>query len=241
MRWGDISIEEDDQGKYLGFRERLTKTRTGETSDTHDFIPKAYENIENPARCPVRLYKLFKEKRPAAMLTDEAPFYLAINNMATNFDKHAWYKVAPIGKNSLGSLLRHITIEGELKGRFTNHTARKTGITNLLHAGVAPSLITQFSGHKNVDSLKNYSSASTKQQREMANIVANPGRIIAPIAQNETYRIQCENVPRPISGDIPKENASVTNKSNASMISGLFSGANMSGCTFNINILTKNN
>ena len=241
MRWGDISIEEDDQGKYLQFRERATKTRTGETEDTRDFIPKAYENLENPARCPVRLFKLYKEKRPAAMARKESPFYLAVNNMATNFDIHKWYKNAPLGKNKLGMLLRHITSEGELKGRFTNHTARKTGITNLLHAGVAPTLIAQFSGHKNIDSLKNYATASTSQQREMANILANPGRIVAPIAHNEPQRIPSECISHPRSGDIPKENASVISKNNASMISGLFSGANMSGCTFNFKILTKNN
>ena len=90
------------------------------------------------------------------MLSEDAPFYLAVNNMANNFDLHSWYKNAPQGKNKLGSAMRDIARDADLKGKYSNHSLRKTGITNLLQAGVAPTLITQVSGHKNVGSLKNY-------------------------------------------------------------------------------------
>ena len=59
----------------------LQKTRTGETSGTHQraFRPKqfAHEDKEN---CPVEAYKLYRDQRPATMLHPEAPFYLAIDH-----------------------------------------------------------------------------------------------------------------------------------------------------------------
>ena len=175
-------------------------------------------------------------------MRDDAPFYLAINHRAKNLDTQKWYKAAPLGKNKLGKLLKDIATEGNLKGKFTNHSVRKTGITNLLHAGVPPTLITQVSGHKNVESIKNYAYASAKQQKAMANILANPGKVVSPITQNATFVPSFGNDPLPLTGEMPKENASLTvNTSSASSISGLFSGANLSGCTFNINILTANN
>ena len=132
-----------------------------------------------------------------------------------------------MGKNKLGRLLREITSDANLEGRFTNHAVRKTGITNLLHAGVPTNLVQQVSGHKSIESLKNYASASTEK------IVASVG--------NRTEPTVCyENQQMSISFDEQKENAGVIRKSsNASMVSGIFSGANLSGCTFNI--MTKQN
>ena len=48
LRWGDITICEDEHGRFLSFNERVTKTRQGETGDARDESPKAYENLKNP-------------------------------------------------------------------------------------------------------------------------------------------------------------------------------------------------
>ena len=242
LKWGDISVDQGDEGRYLKFRERTTKTRTGESSDTRSFIPKAYENQEKPYRCPVRLFQLFTEKRPPTMMYDGAPFYLAVNYSGKDLSRHAWYKAAPLGKNKLGQFLRDITSEAQLHGRFTNHAVRSTSIINLLYARFAPNLIQQMSGNKDVDSLKNYATASAKQQKMMSDILANPDKIESTISSSENNNIGRENNRMSVCSDKTNMSRKATDtSSNASMMTGLWSGANLSNCIFNISFVTKQN
>lgn len=60
-----------------------------------------------------------------------------------------------------------------VEGQKTNHSARKTTVTSLVHAGVPPTQVMQISGHKNVQSINNYSSASIKQQKQMSKIISD--------------------------------------------------------------------
>ena len=58
LLWGDVLLKEEGGVKFLEFVERQTKTRDGgETSGTRGFPPKAFENPEDPERCPVRTYR----------------------------------------------------------------------------------------------------------------------------------------------------------------------------------------
>jgi hypothetical protein len=55
----------------------------------------------------------------------------------------------------------------------TNHSARKTAVETLLHAGVAPTDVMQLTGHKNVQSLNSYAHLSTDQQHSISNLLSN--------------------------------------------------------------------
>ena len=169
---------EDESGRFLEFRERATKTRTGESKDARPFAPRAYANECNPARCPVELYHIYASHRPLSVMHDNAPFFLAVNNMLKHDnDPRLWFKVSPLGQNTIGSFMRSMAVEIGLKGKYTNHSVRKTSCTNLLQAGVSPTLIQQISGHKDVKSLTNYATASREQIREMGAILSNPQSI----------------------------------------------------------------
>ncbi|CAG2220379.1 unnamed protein product [Mytilus edulis] len=61
--------------------------------------------------------------------------------------------------------------EAGIQGRKVNHSARKTGITTLIHAGVQNTLVQQHSGHKSLSSINNYSSASFQQQKDMSKVL----------------------------------------------------------------------
>ena len=52
--WDDVTMKSDRDGRYLEFNERLTKTRTAETSkcSTRKFMPKIFTNTVNAERCP---------------------------------------------------------------------------------------------------------------------------------------------------------------------------------------------
>ncbi|CAH3176495.1 unnamed protein product, partial [Porites lobata] len=71
LRWGDIVLKTDSDGKeYLEYFERQTKTRTGEDPRNQRPIkPRMYANNDAISidRDPVRVYKMYKEKRPPSM------------------------------------------------------------------------------------------------------------------------------------------------------------------------------
>ena len=126
--------------------ERLTKTRDGNSSHLRAFAAKMFANKVYPERCPVKIYKEYRARRPPTMLTDDAPFYLGINYQRP-LDEQVWYKCQPVGLNTLGKFMKHMALEAGLPGRKTNHSVRKTTCTQLLHAGISPNEIIQLSGH----------------------------------------------------------------------------------------------
>ncbi|KAL9964319.1 hypothetical protein ACROYT_G027945 [Oculina patagonica] len=80
--WGDLQLKTDSEGnRFIEFnKERQTKTRTGENPrNIREKKPQMYENKSNADRCPVNAYLAYKDHRPAVMMSDESPFYLAVN------------------------------------------------------------------------------------------------------------------------------------------------------------------
>ncbi|CAC5377808.1 unnamed protein product [Mytilus coruscus] len=168
LRWGDIDLKTTSAGeKYLEFTERATKTRSGATSDARAFSPKMFENKGDP-RCPVSLYLMYAGKRPEKMKADDSKFYVGINNKGYGDE---WFINQPMGKNTLSNIIKSMTDEAGIQGRKVNHSARKTGITTLIHAGVQNTLVQQHSGHKSLSSINNYSSASFQQQKDMSKVL----------------------------------------------------------------------
>ena len=253
MQWGDITLKEDDTGRYLELRERCTKTRTGETKDAREFAPRAYENVENPDRCPVELYLKYASHRPVSTLIDEAPFFLAVNNMNKDIEKkRSWFKTSKIGRNSIAYFMKTMAQSAGLNGKLTNHSVRKTTCTKLLQAGITPTLIQQVSGHKDVRSISNYATASSHQIREMNRILSNTDSSIgAPAvtasdpspAISENVENIAENTGTSVSNTQlvrSSETRPAATVSYATMMmnarsttSGLFENANFQHCTFN--------
>ena len=78
LRWGDFTKVTDNEGGvvHIEWNERLSKTRTGNTSHLRAFKPKLFPNKSHPERCPLAALKLFEEKRPESMREPDSPFYL---------------------------------------------------------------------------------------------------------------------------------------------------------------------
>ena len=121
--------------EFLEYGERQTKTRLGDdTNDVRPIAPKMF-SLPNSDRCPVLTYKVFAEKRPTQMNFDEAPFYLAVNNIKTDsLDKKPWFKQSPVGVNKFNSIMKVISEKAELnKPRLKNHSGRKTMMQTLVN------------------------------------------------------------------------------------------------------------
>lgn len=82
-----------------------------------------------------------------------------------------WYKMQPLGKNSIGAIMREMSVAAGLSGRHTNHGGRRTMITNALDEGIDESKVMQLTGHKNVNSINEYRSLSHNQQKEISNVI----------------------------------------------------------------------
>ena len=101
MCWGDVKLCQTCTGQeYLEFNGRETKTRSGnDPRNVRAIAPKMFA-VPNNEKCPVKAYKVYAEKLPAEMKTDDVPFYLAVNNVKSGFGK-PWFKKAPVGVDKL--------------------------------------------------------------------------------------------------------------------------------------------
>ena len=175
MKWGDVTLHCDSDGnEFLQFQERQSVTCQGDNPvSVRDVHPEAWAT--NDARCPVALYKLYATLRPSDYSTSNSPFYLATNTKIPS-NKFPWFKRQPVGINKLGSLMKRMsTSAGFEQKRFTNHSARKFLVQKLSEQNIPPTQIMQISGHRNIQSVNNYSHISMSQHRSISGILS--GRV----------------------------------------------------------------
>ena len=235
LKWGDIVLKSDFSGKeYLEYcTERQTKTRPGDNpSNRRTVKPRMYDNqTVLPERNPVFLYKLYKEKRPEETLVEEAPFYLSINHV--NSEKLAlpqtkWFKPQPMGVNKLNSLMKDCALAAGIgtNKRITNHSARKTLVQTLQDHNIPPTQIVQITGHKNLQSVNNYSVLGDKQQETISSILSSTSskaaaqELVPHKSSESSSAITVPEIQKPMTECL--------------MPSTLFHGNHITGGTFNV-------
>ena len=149
-----------------------TKTRSGvDASKVRKVSPKMFSTSDE--REPVVAYKIYREKQPEKKMADDAPFYLEINHTKTDGSKKHWFKSAPMGVNELNTLMKTMTSKANINNeRLINHSARRHMIQKLNDSEIPPTHIMQLSGHKNVQSITNYSSLNLNQQKKISGILS---------------------------------------------------------------------
>ena len=180
MCWGDVKLCQTSTGQeYLEFNERETKTcSVNNPRNIRTIAPKMFAVLNNE-KCPVKAHKVYAEKRPAEMKTDDAPFYLVVKNAKSGFGK-PWLKKAPVGVTKHNTLMKTMAQKAELGPNLKNHSGRKTMIQTLVNNDVPPTDFMQLPGHKNVQSITSYSTVSQKQQLNMFHTLT--GLILGEIA-----------------------------------------------------------
>ena len=128
-----------------------------------------------------------------------------------------------------------------------NHFARKTSIAKLLHNDVHPIHVVQLSGHKNLESLNHYNTASPDQQLEMSNIISGrpkPKSTNGPITQSPASArnpsplevdFRCQHQNHSVSVTSKSQNIT-SNTTNEDLIAAIFRGATLSKNIINIDI-----
>ena len=178
VTWGDITLKVDNSGQeFIEYNERQTKTRTGENiRNIREKCPRAWSNPDDSNKCPVAAFKLFKEKRPMNYSTSTDPYYIAPVTNDTNPDlTERWFLRQPVGVNKLSSLMTNMAKNAGLDThkKLTNHSARKYLVQTLRDQNVAPTSIMQVTGHKNVNSITNYSCLSEENQHYISDLLSH--------------------------------------------------------------------
>ena len=181
------------------------------------------------------------------MCNDDSPLFLAIRYNIDDFvTDRVWYHPRRLGKKQIGEFLSkaRACLESSnpstSKGKISNHSARKTTITNLLHSNINTLHVQQLSGHKKLESLNNYNVPSAKQQHFMSNII---GGATAAVQQQVHTQQNSANQKNTTKVDFTINNDSVispTLEKELSKpwdpVSALFSGATFNNCTISIAI-----
>ena len=225
MCWGDVCLKSDSNGnEFLELVERATKTRTGENiRDVRKKQPRAWANTDDPSRCPVEAYKLYAAKRPPQYCNENDPFYIAtVTNNPRPTHSERWFISQPVGKNKLCALMSTMCDRAGLSGdrRLTNHSTRKYLIQRLDDANIPPTHIMQITGHRNVNSITNYSTISDAHQKQISHIISGSRKTDTAITastsafnnnrpQPENQVLQVANTKHPDVGSQPGPSHSI--------------------------------
>ena len=126
---------------------------------------------KNPASFPVKAFELYLSKlNPSLDSLWQRP--KAFDNF--NESDSVWYCNAPLGKNTLGSLMKTISVEYKLSKVYTNHCIRSTAVSVLDNNNFQARQIMLVSGHKSETSIRSNSRQLTEcKQTEISHTLTS--------------------------------------------------------------------
>ena len=155
------------------------------------------------------------------MLKMTGPFYLSIKTNRRPRD-NVWFNVQPMEENKINDMKKSIMANTLLESsdkKFTNHSARKTVVSELKKANVERSGIPKVTGHKNIQSLDDYDEANEDEKRQLSYAISGTNNINPqPPVSREVHSRQkplASSAQKPIS--IPNSAAFGLNQSSTSL------------------------
>ena len=79
---------------------------------------------------------------------------------------------------------------------YTNHSLRAYGATTLFQGKVPEKVIQQRTGHKSINSLRQYERTTETQLLDVSNVLSNNSKLksVVPVAQGDDYSTNSSNV-----------------------------------------------
>ncbi|CAG2251361.1 KCTD1_15 [Mytilus edulis] len=154
-----------DEGKEYVHKISSEMTKNHQGVDEEDFEPEGGRMYATGTpMCPVLSFKKYLDK----LNPNQTAFWQRPRDSFDEEDE-IWYENKPLGKNTLGSMMKNISESANLCKSYTNHCVRATCITVLSDSGFEARHIVTISGHRNEQSVQNYvRDTSTAQKRDMS-------------------------------------------------------------------------
>ena len=146
-----------------------------------------------------------------------------------------WHCNSPLGKNTLGSVMKTISVDCKLSQGYTNHCIRSTAVSVLDKNNIEARHITCMSGHKSESNIRYYSRQLTESKtREISQTLTSA------CAQGSTEIV-------PLGTEVEQRKLNVSNVQNSQMPTHNFAttssqetvhfhtGAFSSGCSITVN------
>ena len=162
------------------------------------------------------------------MCQENSPLFLQVKYQINPLEEQIWYLNRPLGKNSIGEFLgkaRNL-LGRNSEGKISNHSARKTTVTNLLNNNINPLHVQQITGHKKLESLNQYNTAPINIQKQISNVLSSCYESSSSSSSSK----------RPISNQVIPLTVQNEQHNKWNPVQSLFNGANITNCTFNINL-----
>ena len=189
LRVGELSqfkIIIDNGKKILRYQEHASKAQAGGLRH-RKIVPKcvdAFENLTNPERCVVRLYEKYTAHRPAIQKCKDTSFYLQPIDKPVN---EIWYKVTPIGINTLCKTVKRLCQSAGIEGHKTNHSLRATAASRLYNSNVEEQLICETTGHRST-AVRSYKRTSNDQKNYVSDLLYSKKHIV-----DKEYQVSASN------------------------------------------------
>ena len=229
MLFGDISVQETSDGKeFIELRERNSKMLDGTKPGHFRSTRQKIFSQPDSDMCPVKLFKQFCEKRLSSTKSPDSPFYLTPVPAHRLENNDYWYYTTPMGKNTLGTLMKRACQQAGVSGRKTNHSLRKSTVSELTEAGVPPTKIIKITGHKSVSSLQHYDGGLTQSEHESISSVLCRSK---PSTSTSVVTMNTNTVTESSANSHNMNEINGNNK-----LTSIFSNASFQGCSFHINI-----
>lgn len=161
-------IEKPRQRPYLEYVEDTSKNRPGglKGRKMKPKIVQHHDNPDNPARCFVRLFKLYQ-----SLLPKDRPKNAFYFQPLKTPRPDCWFSNKPIGHNTLDGTVARLCQQAQIQGFRTNHSLRATAATRLFQASVDEQLIMERTGHRSLEGVRSYKRTSDNQREALSDIL----------------------------------------------------------------------
>ena len=107
-----------------------------------------------------------------------------------------WFKAAPLGVNSLRSMVTNMLAASQVHSdkKLVNHSTRKHLVQKLVDNNIAPNEIVQITGHKNINSLDNYSAISDRRQQHTSTVLSRRGESSTSVATSSSPKVTVDEI-----------------------------------------------
>ena len=145
-----------------------------------------------------------------------------------------------MGVNKLNNIMKEVTQAAGVSGK-TNYSGGKTLMQKLQHSGVPSNQIIQITGHKNLQSVNNYSSLREKQMESISRFLSSTTKAATNVAKTENNLTAQPLAEYRIASTSTTSSTLDVNSFNKNRLQTMFHGNYVTGGVFNINLApTKN-